>query len=61
MILLKMIIKDILFEKKKREILLQEIYILQSIKNVFLSQKKAKEVLEGKNVSLILLQFFGLF
>ena len=47
-ILLKIIIKDIIFEKKKHEILLQGIYFLQNIKNVSLDLKKEREVIKEK-------------
>ena len=47
-ILLKIIIKDIIFEKKKRAILLLETYLLRNIKNGSLNQKKVKGVIKEK-------------
>jgi len=47
-ILLKIIIKGIIFEKKKPEILLLEIYLQQNTRNVLLNPKKVKEVTKEK-------------
>ena len=37
-----------IFEKKKQEILLQEIYFLRNIKNELLNLKKEREVIKEK-------------
>ena len=47
-ILLKIIIKDIIFEKKKLAILLPEIYFLRNIKNELLNPKKVKGATKEK-------------
>ncbi len=47
-ILLKIITKGILFEKKKQEIILRKIYFHQNIRKELSNLKKVKEVIKEK-------------